>query len=117
MRTTDFKKLIIESLNTNSDSEEIAGKLEEEGVSFNFKKGFNDKVIDKIFSASLTVTREIEFVKSMNYVFYRIALTGIAAIIILFISIYLMEGSVSINSFLGLGDTNDESIVCLLTGN
>jgi hypothetical protein len=53
----------------------------------------------------------------MNYVFYRIALTGVAAIVILLISIYLMEGSVSINSFLGLGDTYDESIVCLLTGN
>jgi hypothetical protein len=117
MKTPDLKKLIIGYLNADSDSEEIAGKLEEEGVSYKFSNGFTDKVIDKIFSASSTVTREIEFVKSMKYVFYRIALTGVAAIVILLVSIYLMEGSVSFNSFLGLNDTYDESIVCLLTGN
>lgn len=116
MKTPHFKKLIIEALNADADSEGIARKLREEGVSYNFSKGFSDKVLDKIFSASLTVNREIEFVKNMNYVFYRIALTGVAAIVILLISIFLMEGSVSFNSFLGLSDTYDESIVCLLTG-
>jgi hypothetical protein len=54
--------------------------------------------------------------KSLNFVFNRIALTGIAAIIVLLISIFLMEGSLSFNSFLGLSDSYDESIVCLLTG-
>jgi hypothetical protein len=116
MKTPQFKKLIIEALNADADSEGIARKLEEEGISYNFRKGFSDKVLGKIFSASLTVNREIEFVKNMNYVFYRIALTGVAAIVILLISIFLMEGSVSFNSFLGLSDTYDESIVCLLTG-
>ena len=117
MKTPQLKKLIIESLNADTDSEGIARKLEEEGISYNFSKGFSDKVIDKLFSASLKVNREVEFIKSMNYVFYRIALTGVAAIVILLISIFLMEGSVSFNSFLGLSDTYDESIVCLLTGN
>jgi hypothetical protein len=28
-----------------------------------------------------------------------------------------MDGSLSLNSFLGLSDNYDESIVCLLTGN
>jgi hypothetical protein len=53
----------------------------------------------------------------MSSVFYRIALTGVAAIAILLISIFLMEGSLSFNSFLGLSDNYSESIVCLLTGN
>ena len=96
---------------------DIPVKLEEAGVIYNFKPGFSDKVIDKIFAAGATVKQEIEFVKSLNYVFYRIALTGVAAIIILLISIFLMEGSLSFNSFLGLNDPDGESIVCLLTGN
>jgi hypothetical protein len=49
-------------------------------------------------------------------VFYRIALTGVAAIVLLLISIFMMEGSVSFNSLIGLGSTYDESILCLLTG-
>jgi hypothetical protein len=53
----------------------------------------------------------------MNFAFYRVALTGVAAIVLLLISIFLMEGSLSFNSFLGLKDNYDESIVCLLTGN
>jgi hypothetical protein len=53
----------------------------------------------------------------MNFAFYRIALTGVAAIIVLLVSIFLREGSFSFNSFLGLSDNYDESIVCLLTGN
>jgi hypothetical protein len=117
MSKLDIKKLIINSLNEGSDNVEVAGKLEEEGISYNFSTDFADKVVNKLFSAGLSVSREVEFVKYMNFAFYRIALTGLAAIVILLISIFLMQGSLSINSFLGLSDNYDESIVCLLTGN
>jgi hypothetical protein len=95
----------------------VSRKLEDEGVSYDFSKGFGDKVLNRIFSTGLTVITEVEFLKTMKFAFYRIALTGVAAIVILLISIFLMEGSLSFNSFLGLGDSYDESIVCLLTGN
>lgn len=117
MNNLDIKKLIISSLDANADNVKVAGKLEEEGVSYKFSSDFGDKVLNKLYSAGLSLTREVEFVKYMNFAFYRIALTGIAAIVILLISIYFMEGSLSVNSFLGLGNNNDESIVCLLTGN
>jgi hypothetical protein len=117
MNPTETKKLIIGSLNADAAAEEIARRLDDEGVSFNFRRGFSEKVIDKIFAAGVAVNQEIEFVKNMNYVFYRIAFTGIAAIVVLLISIFLMQGSLSVNTFLGLSDTYDESIVCLLTGN
>jgi hypothetical protein len=117
MNTSEIKKLIISSLDANADTIEVARKLEEEGVSYNFSQNFGDRVLNKLFSAGLSVTREVEFIKYMNFAFYRIALTGVAAIVILLISIFLMEGSLSINSFLGLSDNYDESIVCLLTGN
>jgi hypothetical protein len=117
MNSSEIKKLIISSLNADANQAEASRKLEEEGVSYDFSNGFSEKVLDKIFSARLTVTREVEFVKSLNFAFYRIALTGVAAIVVLLISIFLMEGSISFNSFLGLSDSYDESIVCLLTGN
>jgi hypothetical protein len=117
MNTSEIKKLIISSLNADADPVEVSRKLEEEGVTYNFSQNFGDKVLNKLISAGVTVNREVEFVKYMNFAFYRIALTGVAAIVILLISIFFMEGSLSLNSFLGLSDNYDESIVCLLTGN
>jgi hypothetical protein len=116
MKPEEVKKLIIRSLDADSSPEEMAGHLDNAGVSYDFTRGFGDKVIGKIFSASLSVNREVEFVKSMSYVFNRIALTGIAAIVILMISIFLMEGSFSLNSIFGMGNNYDESIICMLTG-
>jgi hypothetical protein len=117
MNHLEIKKLLIGSLSTDADPIEVSRILEEEGVSYDFSIGFGDKIIDKLFSAGLTINREVEFVRSMNFAFYRIALTGVAAIVVLLISIFMMEGSLSLNSFLGLSDSYDESIVCLLTGN
>jgi hypothetical protein len=116
MKREEVKKLMIRSFESEVSPQEIADQLENAGVSYDFRDGFGYKVIRKIFSASLSVNREVEFVRSMNYVFNRIALTGIAAIVILMISIFVMEGSFSINSILGLGNSYDESIICMLTG-
>jgi hypothetical protein len=117
MKPAEIKDLIINSVSKEKSSEDTWKKLEEAGVSYTFSKDFRDRVLDRIFKAGVVVNSQIEFVRSMNFVFYRIALTGIAAIVILLISIFLMEGSLSFNSFLGLNDNFSESIVCLLTGN
>jgi len=117
MNASEIKKLMINSLNKDADTSEAVRKLENEGVSYDFSQNFGNKVINKLLTAGLTVNKEVEFVKYMNFAFYRIALTGVAAIIILLISIFFMEGSLSLNSFLGLSDNYDESIICLLTGN
>ena len=69
------------------------------------------------FQQEMTVNREVEFVKYMNFAFYRIALTGVAAIVILLISIFFYGRISSLNSFLGISNNYDESIICLLTGN
>jgi hypothetical protein len=117
MKPAEIKELIINSLSSDRNSEEVMSKLEEAGVKYSFSENFRDKVLDRIFSASVTLNREIEYVRSMNTIFYRIAFTGVAAIVILLVSIFLTQGSLSFNSFIGLSDSHDESIVCLLTGN
>jgi hypothetical protein len=116
MKREEIKNLVITSLDAESSAREIADTLDREGVTYDFSSGFTGKVIDKIFSASVTVNQEIEFVRSMNYAFKRIALTGIAAIILLMLSIFIMNGSFSLNSIFGLGNNYDETIVCMLTG-
>ncbi|TFG41929.1 MAG: hypothetical protein E4H43_03810 [Bacteroidia bacterium] len=117
MKILDLKELLIRSLDKEGDPEKASVRIEEAGVTYKFSEGFHDKVIDSIFSAGDTVVRQIEFVRNLNSVFYRIALTGVAAILIHMISIFVVQGSLSFDSFLGLGDSYDESIVYLLTGN
>jgi hypothetical protein len=117
MERSEIKKQIISSLDADSAPRDITGQLEDIGISFDFSEAFTGKIIEKISITGLVVNREMEFIRNLSSAFYRIALTGVAAIVILLISIYLMEGSISMNSFLGLGDTYDESIICLLTGN
>ena len=117
MKQSEIKKLIIGSLDAEAEADEISGKLENEGVSYDFTDGFSDRVVNKLFSASSAITREIDFTRRLSIVFYRTALTGVAAIILLLISIYLMEGTLSVNSLFGLTDSFDESTICLLTGN
>ncbi len=117
MNSSEIKKLLISSINTDADAAEVSTKLEGEGVSYDFSENFTDKVLERIFETKVTVNREIDFIRSLNFAFYRIALTGVAAIVVLLISIFLMEGSLSFNSFLGLSNSYDETIVSLLTGN
>jgi hypothetical protein len=117
MNSSEVKKLLISSLNTDADTAEISARLEKGGISYDFSKDFTDKVLDRIFETKEKVIREVDFVRSLNFAFNRIALTGVAAIVLLLISIFLMEGSLSFNSFLGLSDSYDETIVSLLTGN
>jgi hypothetical protein len=117
MKISEIKNMIISSLDNDADTINVSKQFEEEGINYSFTPGFKDGVLNRLFSAGVIINREVEFVKYMNFAFYRIALTGVAAIVILLISIFLMEGSISFNSFLGLKDNYDESIVSLLTGN
>ena len=117
MKPENFEKLIIESLSPEEDPVVLKNKLEEAGVTYSFSEGFKDRVLNRVAKGGVVIHREMDFLRSLNAAFYRIALTGVAAIVILMISIYVMQGSLSFNSFLGLGDNFDEGIVCLLTGN
>jgi len=117
MKRQEFKKLIARLPESDVEAQELSRKIEEAGVCYDFSEGFHGRVMDRLFTAGVVVNRELEFLRSWNNAFFRIALTGVAAIVILVISIYLIDGSFSINSILGLNDSYDESIVCLLTGN
>lgn len=108
--------MMISSLDESADTVDVSRKLEQVGVDFNFSTGFSDGVLNKLFSAGLNINRDLEFGKYLNFAFYRIALTGVAAIVVLLVSLFIMEGSLSLNTFLGLSDNYDESIVSMLTG-
>jgi hypothetical protein len=117
MKKEALKQLVISSLSEETDTSGLPGKIEEAGLAYGFSPGFRDKVLAKIESSGSALIRELELSRTWNRAFIRIALSGVAAIVILLISIYISEGSFSINSMLGLSDSIDENIVSLLTNN
>ena len=117
MKASEIRKLIINSLDQDTDLNEVSIKLKAAGLDYKFRKGFQNKILNEVFSEQLILKRESEFINYMSFAFRRIALTGVAVIILLIISIFIMEGSLSVNSFIGLSDSYNESIVFLLTGN
>ena len=118
MNRKEVKDLIIKSLYPDTDTSSFPEKLGNAGAFFSFSGDFTGKVLDRLTTRHLSaVVEDPEFIRGLNSAFYRIALTGVAAIIILLISIFISEGSLSLNSFLGMGNNVDETIICLLTGN
>jgi hypothetical protein len=95
MKTQEVKELIGRSLDASAATSDIPGKLEEGGVILDFNPGFSDRVINKLFSVVDPILIEREYVRKLSFVFYRIALSGVAAIIFLLLSIFLSEGSLS----------------------
>jgi hypothetical protein len=116
MENSEIKKLIITSLENEEDGNNISDELQQK-LSYDFRDGFEEKVLDKIFDDGIVTMPQLEYDRNLNLAFYRIALTGAAAIILLVISLFLNGGSLSFDSMLGLNDGYSESIVCLLTGN
>ncbi len=109
-------ELLLKSLDADTDPHEIRSEIEDAGVYYSFGPGFTQKVLWKVFSEGNLILKETEYMSTVNFAYRMIAFAGIAAIILLMISILSGQGSFSFNSLLGLGNGNDESIVCLLTG-
>lgn len=117
MKADDLKTLLQRALDSEENKAGIVNKLEEAGVVYSFSDGFTGRVIDKIFARPAVAGSDTEYLHIFSNAFYRIAITGIAAIILLMISIYISQGSFSVDSILGLNNGADESIICILTGN
>ena len=117
MKPLEIKKLIIDSLDADFDTADFSEKLEKDGISFDFSEGFEDKILNSIVDNKSYSIRDNEFISNLSLLVSRVAITGIAAIIILLISIFITEGgSFSINSLVGLGDVYNEGLIYLLGG-
>ncbi|HEX2920008.1 MAG TPA: hypothetical protein VHO50_02465 [Bacteroidales bacterium] len=114
MEALEIKKLMIDSLSEDQSVE--PGKIGSE-VSYDFSFGFKERVLKTIYPENESITKEVEFSRFLSIAFSRIALTGVAAIVLLLISLFLTEGSISFDTLLGITDASNEDIVLLLTGN
>ncbi len=90
------------------NTDELSGFLS--GYNPAFTDGFANRVMDKIENNNVK-NKDIEFYN----IFRWVALSGVAAIIILLFSVYFTEGSFTADAFYGLVNyTPDEPIIASL---
>ncbi len=73
-----------------------------------FKPGFSERVTNRIYNIA-------DNSDNLWFLFKRIALTGVAAIVFLLITVYFSEGSFSLNSLLGLSDLTTDNLLLALS--
>lgn len=108
--------MIISSLDNEADALTNGAKIQE-ALALDFNDGFEHKVLGRLNDEIYVIKRASEFNKKLSQVFYRVAFTAAAAIVLLMLSIFLKTGSLTFDSLLGVNDGYSESIVCLLTEN
>ncbi len=116
MQNSEIKRMIISSLDNEPDSF-TAGAEIQEALALDFSDGFEDKILGRLNDEMYVIKKESDFNRKLSLAFYRVAFTAAAAIVLLMLSIFLKEGTLSFDSLLGVSDGYSESIVCLLTGN
>ena len=81
---------------------------------YSFSDGFQTKVMDRIAEENEPLILQPEFNRSLFTVFKRVALTGVAAILILFLSIYLSNDSFTLETLTGGDSYSDDNLVSYL---
>ena len=114
MRNNDLKELVLRSITEDiSDAERM--QIEERAIyDYSFSNDFRERVMARLNPAEAWLLFGIDFMKSFDVIFKRVALVGLAAIIILAVSLFLSQGSLSYDTLLGLDNHVDEGLISLL---
>lgn len=81
---------------------------------YQFKYGFTDRVMNRVTTSKNGKSIEFIFTRDLNRIFRRVAITGVAAIILLLLSIYLTTGSVSLDSLSGAESYSEDNVISYL---
>lgn len=115
MDRSEIEKLLLASLDRDADPVKVHGEMKALLPDYDFKSDFKDIVLKALFSGVQNVKR-IEFLKSISWAFSRVAIISVAAIVLLLISIFINEGSFSLNAIFGISENYDDTILSMLTG-
>lgn len=100
-------------------SENTAGGSEmvkELGSFYRFSDYFTERVMYNISTAKFR-SGIGSILNSMDSLFLRVAITGAAAVLLLSVSVFLSRGNFSIDTLVGLGNSVEEEVITLLSGN
>lgn len=112
---TMLEKALSESEELRREKEKLVRLRELIGSGdYQFQYGFTDRVMNRLTKSKNGKSIEFNFARDLNRIFMRVAITGVAAIILLLLSIYLTTGSVSIDSLSGAESYSEDNVISYL---
>ncbi len=114
MNNDDLRELLLHSI-TEDVSDKERRLIEEEAIyDYSFGNDFRERVMNRLEPVKTRLFSGIDFLRSFDIIFKRVALAGFTVIIILTISLLISQGSLSYDTLLGLDTHVDEGLVSLL---
>ncbi|HUS87558.1 MAG TPA: hypothetical protein VMW76_09980 [Bacteroidales bacterium] len=114
MKPEKLKELVLSALTEELGDKDRNVIVKEVLPDYNFSPDFRTVLMSRISKAGKSLIAGREFIRTFDFIFTRIAISGIAAILILAISLLLNEGSLSYDTLLGIDSQVDDSLISLL---
>lgn len=127
--------LLIRSMNDQLTAEEdkqlqlalkVSAELREEQVklgkvgklfssrNYSFSNGFRNRVMQAVSDEKKGKVISIDFTRTFTSMFNRIAISGVAVILLLVISLYISHGSLNVNTFTGVDPISEDNLISVL---
>jgi len=108
----ELEEALVVSPELRQEKEQLlAMRMRIGGQQFAFQSGFSGRVMQQIGQISKGKVVMFDFTQGLAAAFKRIALSGAAAILMLLLYTYVKDGSLSVDSLLGLKELNSDNAI------
>ncbi len=112
-------KQLQQALKGSSELREEKIKLNKVGKllssrNYSFSDGFHNRVMQAVSDEKKGKVISIDFTRSFTSMFNRIAVAGVAAILLLVISLYISHGSLNVNTLTGIDPISEDNLISVL---
>ena len=117
--TAEENKKLQQALKGSSELREEKIKLNKVGKllssrNYSFSDGFRNRVMQAVSDEKKGKVISIDFTRSFTSMFNRIAVAGVAAILLLVISLYISHGSLNVNTLTGIDPISEDNLISVL---
>ena len=117
--TAEEERQLQQALKGSSELREEKIKLSKVGKllssrNHSFSDGFHNRVMQAVSDEKKGKVMSIDFTRSFTSMFNRIAVAGVAVIVLLVISLYISHGSLNINTFTGVDPISEDNLISVL---
>lgn len=115
MKPEKIKDLLFRSLSSGLGADEREVLEKELLPDHRFSEGFRDRIMERIISGKILFNGKREMLRSFDSIFMKVAIPAAAAVIILVLSLFFSQGSLSYDILLGIDNEVDGVLVSLLS--
>ncbi len=117
--TAEEDKQLQQALKGSSELREEKIKLNKVGKllssrNHSFSDGFHNRVMQAVSDEKKGKVISMDFTRSFTSMFNRIAVAGVAAILLSVISLYISHGSLNVNTLTGIDPNSEDNLISVL---